>query len=47
MAVAAHQRDGAPAKPAVAYGLAREALHQDIDLVAFDAQLQALTGVSG
>jgi len=30
-ALASHQRDRAPAKPAMADGLARIALHQDVD----------------
>src|ERR1019366_9001382 len=33
---AGDQRDRAPAEPAVAHGLARIALHQDVDLVAVD-----------
>ena len=30
-ALPAHQRDRAPAKPAMAHGLAGKALHQDVD----------------
>ena len=46
MAMPAHQRDGAPAKPAVAHRLPREALHQDVNLVTFDSHVMSSLGVT-
>lgn len=39
-AVPAQQRDGAPAKPAMAHGLAGKALDQDVDAVAADVHVR-------